>query len=379
MKGAGNMRVAVVMLGRKSGGIENAFAENCRNLSSWGHNVTAIISKGASIRSTLPEGLAVIEITQYGVWDILARIKVWRALRKIRADVAIGHGRRALRFLKWRPKITGGIAVIHNAQSLEDSKAFPFRVCVNSQLIHTSTPSLPYQSIPNSITIESLPSYERPKKSEKETIIFGALGRFSKEKGFHVWIEALALLKETDLMFKAFLAGQGPEEHALRHLIHDRGLSEILTVEPWVEGKAKTAFYHKIDILCVPSLTESFGLVVSEGFAHDLPVIATQTLGPIEIFSGFSAQNTLCPVNNPQALAQTMLRYAQSPSERLLLSSHGKAYVRETLSPEKLRPSWEKLLYKAIPLRARAAFHTHLFSPLGERITPHACLQTKRR
>ncbi|MEQ1790027.1 MAG: glycosyltransferase family 4 protein, partial [Rickettsiales bacterium] len=63
----------------------------------------------------------------------------------------------------------------------------------------------------------------------------------------------------------------------------DAGLEEDLTFLDWVQNRKE--FYTNIDIFCLPSLHEPFGIVILEAFTHGTPVIATNSEGPRDIIT----------------------------------------------------------------------------------------------
>jgi glycosyltransferase involved in cell wall biosynthesis len=110
--------------------------------------------------------------------------------------------------------------------------------------------------------------------------IIGFLGRLLPEKGPDLLIDALAILKAKGVRFGARIAGDGAIKSEVAARAAASGLVDMVTWLGWVE--ALPAFFESIDVLCVPSRHESFGLVLLEAFAAGKPVVATRTVGPSE-------------------------------------------------------------------------------------------------
>lgn len=73
------------------------------------------------------------------------------------------------------------------------------------------------------------------------------------------------------------ILGSGPLEHKLRKLLTPVEMQvDFLGFRDWAE---LPAFYASADVLCVPSRYDGWGLVVPEGLAAGLPVIATTRMG----------------------------------------------------------------------------------------------------
>src|SRR6202034_4671627 len=103
-----------------------------------------------------------------------------------------------------------------------------------------------------------------------------------------------------NIPFKAVLAGEGEEEGALRDLAREKGLGEELRFAGWVTDKQ--AFFDSIDLFCLPSHHEPFGIVLLEAMAQGLPVVATASEGPSEILEA-GEPGVLVPTNDAGALA----------------------------------------------------------------------------
>lgn len=101
----------------------------------------------------------------------------------------------------------------------------------------------------------------------------GFIGRLEPVKGCYCFMEALKKLKETmHLSPKALIAGSGSLKNELENYKNRYNLDQVeflgeVNNVPW--------FLSKIDILVVPSLEESFGLVVLEGLISQKIVIVS--------------------------------------------------------------------------------------------------------
>jgi glycosyltransferase involved in cell wall biosynthesis len=86
-------------------------------------------------------------------------------------------------------------------------------------------------------------------------------------------------------------------------------------------------FFQEIDILCMPSRQESFGLVLIEALAQAVPVVTSDAPGPFEIAAG--GKNALVvPVENAPALAAAIAALIDDEERALRLGRQGQASVR---------------------------------------------------
>jgi glycosyltransferase involved in cell wall biosynthesis len=135
-----------------------------------------------------------------------------------------------------------------------------------------------------------------------------------------------ALLRERGRHFRAQLAGDGPEAQSLRARAAERGLADLIEFPGWITDKH--TFFEGLDVFCVPSLHEPFGIVVLEGFAHGRATVVTDAEGPRQIArDGIDA--LIAPRNDPAGLADALERLLDDPALRHRLGAAALATVRE--------------------------------------------------
>lgn len=116
---------------------------------------------------------------------------------------------------------------------------------------------------------------------DPQSILF--VGRLVKQKGAHLLIEAMDLLRRRGVKAHLTVAGEGPEEKRLRTMaaqreVQARFLGRRSSVE--IRELLRTAA-----VLCLPSTTaegdlpEALGLVILEAQAMRVPVVATRNGG----------------------------------------------------------------------------------------------------
>jgi glycosyltransferase involved in cell wall biosynthesis len=109
-------------------------------------------------------------------------------------------------------------------------------------------------------------------------IIF--LGRLIPEKGAHVLVEALAILRRTGVACTGTVVGDGPARERLMILIESCELSAWVQVIGPVTGPALARVLNQHGMLVVPSVRhESFGIVALEGIACGCAVVGSHIGG----------------------------------------------------------------------------------------------------
>ncbi|MES9879528.1 MAG: glycosyltransferase [Sedimenticola sp.] len=133
--------------------------------------------------------------------------------------------------------------------------------------------------------------------------VIGALGRFTSEKGFDDLIQALSILKNKGVNYHAVIGGSGGGQKNLKSLSSECGLEDNITFPGWIDDKNN--FFSKIDIFCLPSRSESFGIVLLEAMRCRVPVVSTDCDGPREIIDP-DVSGIITPINDPQSLASAL-------------------------------------------------------------------------
>jgi glycosyltransferase involved in cell wall biosynthesis len=161
--------------------------------------------------------------------------------------------------------------------------------------------------LPNFVSVsEADPIPRAIHATPEEASLILALGRFHENKGYDVLIRAMAELPNTYL----WLAGAGPLREELEALAIREGVRPRMRFLGWCEDP--TSLFGAADMLICPSRHEPLGNVVIEGWAHDVPVIATQSEGPGTLIR-HNHSGLLVPMDEPFALAQTIKRLLMEP------------------------------------------------------------------
>jgi len=288
------MRVCNIMLSRIKGGLEQCFLDyqKCLEL----NNIETIIvtSKKAYINDYVNSH----QLMNFGSWDIFSIYKLKSILSKFNPEIIIAHGDRAIKFalkarLNTSIKIVG---VTHNYKN----KLIRYCDYIFATTKHLKSYFSSYLDhiflLPNMTDVTK--EYKKP--MYHNPIVIGTYGRFVKKKGFHVLLEAANILKESNCDFKVIIGGQGEEAKNLEALCYDLDLNNYVNFVGWINNRDK--FFQDIDIFCMPSLHEPFGISLLEAMAHSTPVVATMSEGPSQIIRD-NKNGILAQLNNAKDLA----------------------------------------------------------------------------
>jgi glycosyltransferase involved in cell wall biosynthesis len=166
------------------------------------------------------------------------------------------------------------------------------RYAIPADLVHVARPG-----------VDRVATQARPVKGR--LICVGVL---SRHKGQDLLVEALAGLAEQD--WHCVLAGSLDRDpdfvEQLRTRITDLSYRRRVRLTGVLTGAALSHAYATADVLVAPSRSETYGMTVTEGLAHGLPVIAAAVGGLPEAL-GSDADGTrpgqLVPPGDPAALS----------------------------------------------------------------------------
>lgn len=183
------------------------------------------------------------------------------------------------------------------------------------------------------------------------------VGRLSREKGLHFYIEALPLLRRHRPVTVTAVCGQGPSDyrHAIERRIEQLGLDDVVQLLPAVPREALADFYRTHDALLFHSVfSEPVALVVAEAFAAGLPVIAPAPRGPSALL--IPGTTAMCfGHSDPQSIAATALRTLEDDEQRLRIRKEAHALVRREFSLDRMASAWEEVLEERLGARVSCA------------------------
>ncbi len=170
------------------------------------------------------------------------------------------------------------------------------------------------------------------------SVLAGALGRLSPVKGYHVLIEAMALLK--DVPVELVLVGDGPEAPRLDESIRALGVAARVRRIPAIANHH--AILHAFDIFCAPSLQEGLGLAAMDAMARGTCVIASNVGGlPDLIRDGETGR--LVPAGDAAALAAAIRGLASDAAARTRLGSAGRRFVEREFTLNRMIEGTERV------------------------------------
>jgi glycosyltransferase involved in cell wall biosynthesis len=162
--------------------------------------------------------------------------------------------------------------------------------------------------------------------SGKKMILF--VGALEKRKGVEFLIKALPIIKEKVQDAKLLIVGNGSEKNHLEELANSLDSPEGVIFTGHVSDERLEALYNAADVFVLPSLYESFGLVLLEAMAHRKPIVATKILGVSELVTS-GLNGILVEPRNSEQLSEAIIQVLSEKNYANQLGTNGELFSRK--------------------------------------------------
>ena len=150
-----------------------------------------------------------------------------------------------------------------------------------------------------------------------------AFGRLSWEKGFDTAVKAFGLLKKSGSNARLIIGGGGPERPALEKLVSELGIEDSVTFLGVLTEEGALSVFNQATLVVVPSILESFGLVILASMQMQRPVIASRVQGVPEVISEGEA-GLLFPRQDAAALCEAIQSLLLQPEKAVQMGIEGR-------------------------------------------------------
>lgn len=179
---------------------------------------------------------------------------------------------------------------------------------------------------------------------DRETILFGTVGRLQAIKDQPTLIRAFARLREQRPIAAArlglVLVGDGPLRGDCERLVQDLGIGDAVAFAG-ERGDVPTVM-RTLNVFVLPSRAEGISNTILEAMACGLPVVATDVGGNGELVAA-GETGLLVPPENPEALATAMARYLDDPLLSRRQGRAGRARVESRFSLETMLQAYDRV------------------------------------
>ncbi len=315
------------------GGAELFYTRLVTALHQRGHPTLAITVPHSRIAHELPLHLPQRQIPMRNVWDYWARWKINRAIAAQQPALVQTYMGRATRMTH----LAAGKRPIHIARLGGYYQPRGYRHAhawitvsggIADHLIQHGFPKQRVFHISNFLTptppssAASLQQLRAQLQLPAEALLVTAVGRLHPIKGFTHLLAAFAALPRHIAQRPVYLlmVGDGALAADLQQQAQQLGITQRVRWLGWRNDAQR--FQELADVCVCSSLQEGIGNVILEAWAQRRAVLATRTLGPMEI--AHHAQDAwLVPVGDASALAQGMQLLLSDAQLRDELAANG--------------------------------------------------------
>jgi GalNAc-alpha-(1->4)-GalNAc-alpha-(1->3)-diNAcBac-PP-undecaprenol alpha-1,4-N-acetyl-D-galactosaminyltransferase len=196
--------------------------------------------------------------------------------------------------------------------------------------------------IPNPVLVEE-PRKDFEKTWTGSSVL--AMGRFSKEKGFDILLQAFARIVDRYPDWELHFLGEGPLLEEMKSLKERLGLSS--KVKFWGALRHPHDFLRNCDLFVLSSHIEGFPMALCEAMACGLPVISTEYHEGVRDIVSEGINGLLVPPEDIDALTQALDRLMGDAYERKRLGGRGVEIV-EQYGLKIIMDRWDDLIEKVV-------------------------------
>jgi glycosyltransferase involved in cell wall biosynthesis len=194
----------------------------------------------------------------------------------------------------------------------------------------------PYFNLPY---FSDLQRFHNSETNSPNECVFLFSGSLIRRKGVDLLANAFVRLASEVPYVRLRIVGEGPLYQSLVKTL--RPVSERVEFVGFRDWHELPHEYARADVLCAPSRYDGWGLVVPEGLASGLAVIATNRMGAALEFLETGSNGWLIPADDEDAILQAMREAALLAKEELV---HISRQARESVNSHTLQYGAERFV-----------------------------------
>lgn len=280
------MKIINAIHAQSIGGVDQVFRDYTETLVKQGHEVALLISDSKQCEYKILGITKIFKLRNSAqILDVFHLLKI---LIQFKPDLIICHSNRLmswakfLRFFRKIGLIKTKVAAVNHGITFKRSLLCDYAISINQEIsnmvIDSGFETKKSFVLKNAIRIDQ-PYHE---KILKNPPVIGIYGRIEMRKGFDILMKACGILKERGIDFRLKVGGFEIDQHKRGwHNLSDWARAAKIYDKCSFVGVVtdKKKFFEDVDIFCVPSREEPFGIVILESFLHSTLVISSDTVG----------------------------------------------------------------------------------------------------
>lgn len=138
------------------------------------------------------------------------------------------------------------------------------------------------------------------------------VGRLETEKGAGRALEIIAALHRRGVPATVDMVGDGPERAAFEQFVSGQGIGHLVTFHGWLPRTALDPLYERAHVALLPSSSEGWPKVLSEGMAYGAVPVAAAVSSIPQYLKQFATGKVFAP-GDIQGFADALAFYAGHP------------------------------------------------------------------
>ena len=174
--------------------------------------------------------------------------------------------------------------------------------------------------------------------------IIGTVGLLEVQKGTEFLLRAMPRIKQVFPACQCLIIGSGPLHAYLVDMAESLEVKESVHFLGWRDDAVN--LISLLDVFCLPSVNESFGLVLLEAMAQGKPIVATNVEGIPEVIVN-GETGLLVPSYDPDALANALTYCLSHPEVGWRMGENGRARLLKRYTNTRMVQHYERLYLHA--------------------------------
>jgi len=191
---------------------------------------------------------------------------------------------------------------------------------------------------------EKKPQIKREKSYPEITILF--VGRLVWYKGIRYLLEAYGKLEKEMSNIGLVLLGDGPMMEECRDFVKRYNLKNVF-FQGFIHQKDLPIYYTASDIFVLPSLSETWGIVINEAMEFGLPIITTNRVGAAYDLVKEGINGFIIPAGNTYALYNALKKLCMDKQLRKKMGENSLMLIKNH-TPQKWAESFINTVIKAL-------------------------------
>jgi glycosyltransferase involved in cell wall biosynthesis len=169
--------------------------------------------------------------------------------------------------------------------------------------------------------------------SQYKSPIFMFVGRVTPRKGLHILLEACSILAKQECHdYTVLIVGDGPQQQELKELTEKNNLTSCVKWIGRVEYGRLGEYFHKSDVFVLPTLEDTWGMVILEAMLLGKPILCSKQAGASELVIEGKNGYTF-DTNSPEKLAELMHYFINNPDLAKSMGTYSRS-VMAKYTPE---------------------------------------------